>query len=122
MTAVFLDCVVFTGGAAAHLSAKPLVASYDPHGQIWGDAILLRRHHTAQLSLDYNHRCKRYFLPLSVRRNISDVCYLFKIVSGQIDSPDLLSKIYFRTNLLDLRERSLLHIPFARTTEKNHIS
>ena len=41
------DCVVFTGGAAAHFSDKPLVASYDTHGQIWGDAILLRQHHTA---------------------------------------------------------------------------
>ena len=43
------DCVVFTQGAAAHLSDKPLVASYDTHGQIWGDAILLRRHHTANI-------------------------------------------------------------------------
>ena len=43
------DCVVFTRGAAAHLSDKPLVASYDTHGQSWGDAILFRRHHTAML-------------------------------------------------------------------------
>ena len=52
------DSVVFAGGAAAHLSDKPLVASYDTHGQIWSDAILLHRYHTADFFMvNENSRC-----------------------------------------------------------------
>lgn len=50
--------VVFKGGTAAHLSDEPLVASYDTHRQIWGDVILLCRHHTARKQIANAMRSK----------------------------------------------------------------
>ena len=46
---MLLDNVVFTRGAAAHLSNKPLIAFYDTHGRKGG--ILLCCHHTADLDV-----------------------------------------------------------------------
>lgn len=65
--------------------------------------------------IDYECRCKHYhFLPLTLRRNISDIVYIFKIANGLIDCAELLSKLSLRTNL-SLRPRSILYTPTART-------
>ena len=69
-----------------------------------------------QFSVDYEHRCKRYhFLPLELRRNVSDICFLANIANGSVDCPELLSKILLRTNVNKLRKRPLLLVPFAST-------
>lgn len=76
---------------------------------------------TGQQSLDYEHRCKRYhFLPLQIRREVNDLCFLSKLANGGIDCPELLSRIGLRTNLLALRHRPLLHIPFAHTNYRQN--
>ncbi|KAJ8723720.1 hypothetical protein PYW07_007700 [Mythimna separata] len=69
-----------------------------------------------QFSVDYEHRCKRYhFLPLYMRRNINDICFLANVANGTIDCPDLLSKILLRTNQNNLRMRPLLQAPRSST-------
>lgn len=69
-----------------------------------------------QFSVDYEHRCKRYhFLPLELRRNINDICFLINIANGSVDCPELLNKIFLRTNQNSLRKRPLLQAPFAST-------
>lgn len=74
-----------------------------------------------QFSVDYEHRCKRYhFLPLHVRRNISDICFLANIASGSVDCPELLSRILLRTNQGSLRTRPLLQAPSASTNYRRN--
>ena len=51
---MFLDNVIFTRGAAAHLPDKPLITFYDTHGRKGGDGILLCRHHTASTIICLN--------------------------------------------------------------------
>lgn len=74
-----------------------------------------------QVSRDYEHRCKRYhFLPLQMRRDISDICYLMKICKGIIDCPELLSKINFFTNQLAFRRRPLLRTTACKTNYRSN--
>ncbi|CAG9134857.1 unnamed protein product [Plutella xylostella] len=64
--------------------------------------------------LPYEQRCtKLHLLPLYVRRDISDVLFLAKILRGIIDSPEILSKIALRVPYHLTRKRPLLHVPSA---------
>lgn len=71
----------------------------------------------ARLQSDnYEHRCKRYhFLPLEVRRTVSDICYVLMVANGKVDTPELLAKIGLRSNCAGLRTRPLLNVPRVRT-------
>lgn len=74
-----------------------------------------------QFSVNYEHRCRRYhFLPLELRRNISDVCFLVNVANGSIDCPELLSKICLRTNQNNLRKRPLLQVPYSGTNYRRN--
>lgn len=76
---------------------------------------------TRQKLHNYDERCHRYhFLPLDIRRNIDDICFLSKIVNGSVDCPDLLSSIKLRTDLLNFRRRPLLNIPIVRTNYRQN--
>lgn len=50
--------------------------------------------HIPYNSINYHKLCKRvHLLPLKERRNISDITFVFKIASNQVDCPELLSRI-----------------------------
>ncbi|CAK1595242.1 unnamed protein product [Parnassius mnemosyne] len=72
-------------------------------------------------SQNYEERCKRYhFLPLSVRRNINDVCFYLKICNGSIYSPELLSDVTLNVPLANKRKRKLLYINRAHTNYRRN--
>lgn len=74
-----------------------------------------------QYSVNYEHRCKRYhFLPLELRRDISDICYLMSIAKGSVNSSDLLSKIAIKHNQRSLRSKAKLHVPMIRTNYRRN--
>lgn len=75
-----------------------------------------------QYSVDYEHRCKRYhFLPLEMRRYIADISLLSGIANGHIDCPELVANLSLRTNLMGLRQRPLLNVPFAVTNYRRNV-
>lgn len=66
--------------------------------------------------LEYPQRCSKFhLLPLYLRRDISDVAFLFRIAHGDVGGPELLSKIKLNIPIRQLRKPNLLHIPFSRT-------
>ena len=55
------------------------------------------------------------FYSLESRRKQTDVMFLFKILNNLIDSPFLLSNIYFNVQRRNLREHPLFFVQFSRT-------
>lgn len=69
----------------------------------------------------YSNRCKRYhFLPLEIRRNISDIVFLYKVANGFVDSPEILSMIKLCVPRSNLRPRQRLHVPASRTNYRKN--
>jgi hypothetical protein len=58
---------------------------------------------------------KHHLLPLDKRREIANILFLLKIVSGSIDCPELVSKICLRIPSKTLRFGSVLWVPPAST-------
>lgn len=54
-------------------------------------------------------------LSLAERRNISELCTIFKLINHQIDSPLLLSYLNFNVPARELRSQELFNIPFRKT-------
>ena len=55
-------------------------------------------------------------VPLSIRRDLLGLLFLFKIINGSIDSPALLSRISLNEPYYHgLRYQSTFNIPFHRT-------
>lgn len=71
--------------------------------------------------MKYAQRCiKFHLLPLYLRRDISDVLFLAKVLRGSIDSPDLLRKIGLRVPHHRTRKRPLLHIPTSNSNYRQN--
>lgn len=69
----------------------------------------------------YIVRCARFhLLPLSTRRNISDIRLLMKIAQSKIDCSDLVGKLSLYVPPRHARPRRLLHVPPARTNYRKH--
>lgn len=68
----------------------------------------------------YDQLCKKFhFLPLSKRRDISDIIFLFKIASSNIDCPYLLSKLSLKVPTTT-RSKTLLYIPTVGTNYRQN--
>lgn len=63
---------------------------------------------------------KHHLLPLADRREIADLVYLFKIASGTIDCPSLLSRVSLRVPTRHLRQSELLHLPSVSRNYKQN--
>lgn len=76
---------------------------------------------TRKYSSNYIVRCKRFhMLPLHERRRIADITTLFKIANGEMDCPELLSKLGLVTHTALLRNPRLLHVPRVNTTYRQN--
>ncbi|XP_048487187.1 uncharacterized protein LOC125490855 [Plutella xylostella] len=65
---------------------------------------------------DYEHRCERlHLLPLKLRRTVADVIFLFKIIRGYVDCPELLQMVNFHVPTRPSRKFKTLHIPACST-------
>lgn len=72
-------------------------------------------------SNDYLGLCKKYhLLPLEYRRKIADCLFLLKILSDNIDSPELLSKFYFNVPDKLLRFNPPLRVPHTYTNYRQN--
>lgn len=70
---------------------------------------------------NYELRCKRHhILPLYERRRIADVSLLIKIAQSNIDSPDLLSKIYLKVPTRSVRDPTFLLVPHSSTNYRQN--
>lgn len=77
--------------------------------------------HIPYNSINYHKLCKRvHLLPLKERRNISDITFVFKIASNQVDCPELLRKINLNVTSMCIRYNPLLHIPIVSTNYKQN--
>lgn len=66
--------------------------------------------------VSYDICCTRFhLLPLSSRRSIADLRYLFKIAQSLVDCSELVSKLTLNVPSRHSRRKNLLHVPFART-------
>lgn len=64
----------------------------------------------------YEYRLQLINLPaLKNRRTMLNVCWIYKLIHGLVDSPYLLSKIYFNIPLRPRRSFELLFMNFCRT-------
>jgi hypothetical protein len=69
----------------------------------------------------YHDRCVRHhFLPLDLRRKVSDLVYLTKILSGSVDSPELIMNIDFRIPRASSRHYRPLAIPQTKTNYRQN--
>jgi len=67
-------------------------------------------------SHDYLNLCKRFHIqPLVNRRRLADCTYLMKIVSNEIDCPNLLQKLHFRVPQRFTRFNPPMSVPFSST-------
>lgn len=75
-----------------------------------------------QIDHGYDTRCKRYhFLPLEVRRKVSDLACLLKIVDGSINCPELLEQVnIWVPRKLPCRRPQPLAIPRANTNYRRN--
>ncbi len=63
-----------------------------------------------------NRLLERFSIPaLEIRRNILAVSFLYKVVNGYIDTPEILEVIKFRVPQLQLRSTDTFYLPTART-------
>lgn len=70
---------------------------------------------------NYPKRCKKFhILPLFERRNIADLVFLFKVMNGLADTPELVSKIGLRVPSTFLRRFHLLDTHAAKTTYRQN--
>ena len=73
--------------------------------------------------MSYNERCSKLHLaPLDLRRGVSDVVFLLKLVRGVTDCPDLLGKIALKVPSCGLRNNvyTPFSVPFARTNYRQN--
>lgn len=69
---------------------------------------------------NYHSLCRKfYLLPLSTRREITDCIQLLKILNNDIDSPDLLSKIYLNVPS-KTRFNPPIRVPFSSTNYRQN--
>lgn len=69
----------------------------------------------------YLDLCKQFhFLPLDKRREIADLVYLSKIASGEVNCPELLAKLKFKTPSKPVRFNNLLCIPPASSNYRQN--
>lgn len=67
-------------------------------------------------STSYTNKCRQYnLLTLEDRRKLSDMRFLFDIINGRIDCPQLLSGLSFRAPKRRTRHTALFHVPFHVT-------
>lgn len=72
--------------------------------------------------IDYSELMKYLNLtPLEGRRKFFDVCTLFKILNGMLDTPELLAEIGFRVPPRDSRCKDLFSLTFHRTNYGTNI-
>lgn len=73
------------------------------------------------ISSNYLPLCKRFhLLPLCMRRDISDIIFLLKITSNQIDCSDLLNKVKIKVPHRRKRYNPPLFIPFVNTNYRQN--
>ena len=76
---------------------------------------------TGVYSPSYSVRCKKlHILPLHERRKTADMTFLFKIMNGSVEVPELLSKVGLRVPCAFLRRFDLLHASVARCTYRQN--
>lgn len=70
---------------------------------------------------NYATRCKKFhILPLYERRKIADLAFLFRIMNGSADIPQLVGKVGMRVPSTSLRKFNLLFTPAARTSYRQN--
>lgn len=76
---------------------------------------------TKTTDLCYRDRCVRHhFLPLDLRRKITDLVYLTKILNGSVDSPELVMNISFRIPRASSRHYRPLSLPPTKTNYRQN--
>lgn len=79
------------------------------------------QYRSKQFIKGYKNQCLKYhILPLQERRRIADMAYLFNIVNGSVDSPELLGNIAFRVPRLSTRNPAPLCVPSADTNYRQN--
>lgn len=64
---------------------------------------------------NYVSRCKKFhILPLHERRRIADLAFLFNLVNGSVDVPELVSRIALRVPSVFLRRSHLLNVQIEK--------
>ena len=70
---------------------------------------------------DYVMLCKKHhLLPLSKRREISDLVFLLKIAQGSLDCPDLLAQLNIYSPQIPIRRNRILSLPATATNYKRN--
>lgn len=70
---------------------------------------------------NYINICKQFhILPLTIRREIADLVYLFKLLNNKIDCPDLLNKIKINIPYKTTRFNNLLYVPLVATNYRQN--
>jgi len=65
--------------------------------------------------------CKHFnILPLKSRRLLNDMIFLFKLVNGEIDCPDVLSQVNFNIPQRQTRNKTLFYLPHCSTNSVYH--
>jgi len=83
--------------------------------------VVYRKLFNTNQDLSYDERCRLLQVqPLHARRSISSACFMFDLLLGQIDSSNLLSKLNFTTNNLNIRNRKFIQPRFHRTNYGCH--